>query len=830
MTAQFRSTPRLTAIPASQNTAPVTEFRCLFTHDVRRKQKRWQDGYLKFHTFNNRVMVYDTSRNFLGDTYWKESNEVQEGDALTLDKGVMVEVADAIGVTQTDLTPLFEKKTKESPQRSNAAPAQRPPSKPALPANNPLRAGSQLRHKSLNTLLGTPRGPIGKAVPIKSPFETKQRKENRFADERATKRQRLSHEPTHQTASSPVRDDDAAPKTNLPLWARTSDAKVARAPPKPIRRGAAVIALDSETDNISSDITLPSTPPGMSKPRPKPKATSASLSDQEVVRQPRPHTTPKLPKGKVPVPQVKAQETPRPPPQPSSPPVSASNRLSNVDFAVQPVRQMQKAPQQESRKQPLNEPQKELSPSQSPPRNPKARSLRLAAGVKRGILLCQAVPRPRAKAPPTEPIARPLKVGAKAKKNHVGRPSTDDPISLLTDDDVFELQNDPSGSRALSNEAKDQQTPSAATMGESEDVGVAQHSPNPSFDAFDDLELIHGLMDQQLIVTPPPPRPMSSPPPEAADLTPAPAKKASSRKKRGHEELPAVDPVPKTKKPKAAVAKEPSEKPQPKKKRAQKSQAPRKGSPTVVPAEAPAKQRRQDEPISLIEPSEEPSRDISTSMSPKKVALSTGGFQKKGKRAQPGPVNAEAPGPRPITIALPPHPLRANKSGPLMSTTELSALLQKTHKPVRVEDDPIEDGTQADKNLSPNRSFRRSRSENDAPIPSTSDDWAKRNLPKASKSDNDATTAVQAHPEPPKPKAGGLAALIKKTDPRRKFQRTQSLNVNTNVPTVEEVEVVTPPADDDVGPWSTEAFDLFDWRPPAKGDEDAGIGLFVDKR
>ena len=92
---QYAST--IAAITASQNSAPVAEFRCLYTQDVKRKQKRWQDGYLKFHTFNSRVMVYDQARNFLGDTYHKDSNQVQEGDELTLNNGALVEVAEPMG-------------------------------------------------------------------------------------------------------------------------------------------------------------------------------------------------------------------------------------------------------------------------------------------------------------------------------------------------------------------------------------------------------------------------------------------------------------------------------------------------------------------------------------------------------------------------------------------------------------------------------------------------------------------------------------------------------------------------------------------------------------
>jgi hypothetical protein len=154
-----------------------------------------------------------------------------------------------------------------------------------------------------------------------------------------------------------------------------------------------------------------------------------------------------------------------------------------------------------------------------------------------------------------------------------------------------------------------------------------------------------------------------------------------------------------------------------------------------------------------------------------------------------------------------------------MSTTELAALLQKPKVLKKALADPIEDeGTTVGAERSPNRAFRRVRSENDAPIPSTAEDWEKRNLPKASSNLTDIVDEppiVVTAKEAPKKKLGGLAALIKKTDPRR-FKRTTSLQVDTSVPSAaaEEVELPSPVVDEDVGPWSTEAGDLFDWKPP----------------
>ena len=45
------------ALSGGQHTALILKFNCLFTHDMTRKQKRWHDGTLCFHTFNKRIMV-----------------------------------------------------------------------------------------------------------------------------------------------------------------------------------------------------------------------------------------------------------------------------------------------------------------------------------------------------------------------------------------------------------------------------------------------------------------------------------------------------------------------------------------------------------------------------------------------------------------------------------------------------------------------------------------------------------------------------------------------------------------------------------------------------
>ncbi|PMD63780.1 uncharacterized protein K444DRAFT_522184, partial [Hyaloscypha bicolor E] len=164
-------------VPQTQNTAPVLEFRCLYTQDLRRKQKRWQDGRLKFHTFNKRVMVYDERSNFVGDTHWREDTAFDEGEELELERGgIMVEVGECVGTREQDLSELVDKRVKDREGRAAAKIAASSPSRPHVSLIRTSQATpGPLQHKPLNALLTTT-GHYGRAViPITSPYEEKER-------------------------------------------------------------------------------------------------------------------------------------------------------------------------------------------------------------------------------------------------------------------------------------------------------------------------------------------------------------------------------------------------------------------------------------------------------------------------------------------------------------------------------------------------------------------------------------------------------------------------------------------------------------------------------
>ncbi|GES65946.1 hypothetical protein ATEIFO6365_0012033800 [Aspergillus terreus] len=177
------------AVPATQNTAPVIKFRCLYTYDLRRKAKRWQDGYLRFHTFNKRVMVYDATGNFIGDHHWRQDEPLQDGDELELDRGVLIQVCEPMEKTETDISAIYShKKSQTSPFQAGDQ------STPSIRPSTPVRSSILSQPtRSLNDLLGIKKtAPAGKLVsPYEERYGAKPSQKEQQTVERAPKRQRV---------------------------------------------------------------------------------------------------------------------------------------------------------------------------------------------------------------------------------------------------------------------------------------------------------------------------------------------------------------------------------------------------------------------------------------------------------------------------------------------------------------------------------------------------------------------------------------------------------------------------------------------------------------
>lgn len=187
-----------TAGPASATTSSsVHEFICLFSHDLKRKTKRWQDGKLRYHTFNGRVMVYDERGSFVGDAHVPGSPaSLDEGEEMTLDRGgAIVQVCEMIGELAVDLEPLVDKRAREVEKRrreaaEKAARQQQRTSRPAVPsgAETAPRLNQNVQ-RSLSAIVQTP-GRIGRAaIPKESPYERRMQQQQQRQEQDATSQQ-----------------------------------------------------------------------------------------------------------------------------------------------------------------------------------------------------------------------------------------------------------------------------------------------------------------------------------------------------------------------------------------------------------------------------------------------------------------------------------------------------------------------------------------------------------------------------------------------------------------------------------------------------------------
>ncbi|KAI5777691.1 hypothetical protein EDC01DRAFT_677723 [Geopyxis carbonaria] len=103
----------------SSQTAPVQEFRVLWTTQKKQKLKLWHDGFLRLHTFNNRMLLYDENRGLLADKYQTTSTRVTEGDEMQFEQH-LVTIEEFIRTVVQDLAPVFSPAIQRRQQRATA--------------------------------------------------------------------------------------------------------------------------------------------------------------------------------------------------------------------------------------------------------------------------------------------------------------------------------------------------------------------------------------------------------------------------------------------------------------------------------------------------------------------------------------------------------------------------------------------------------------------------------------------------------------------------------------------------------------------------------------
>lgn len=88
-------------------TAEVHVYEALWTTNLTQKLKVWNDGTVKFHTFNKRLTLHDTG-GILVDSLFVNRAYVNDGEELRFDRTI-VELGARTGVVQQDLAPLRRK-------------------------------------------------------------------------------------------------------------------------------------------------------------------------------------------------------------------------------------------------------------------------------------------------------------------------------------------------------------------------------------------------------------------------------------------------------------------------------------------------------------------------------------------------------------------------------------------------------------------------------------------------------------------------------------------------------------------------------------------------
>lgn len=290
---------------------------------------------------------------------------MQEGDEVLLEKaGVKVEVAERIGQTQTDLSELRAKKGPETnvePRRrvertdiSAATPI------PRASSGGVARGNTQLKHKSLNALLGTPKGQMGKAtLPTKSPFEERHSnvENEQWEDGRPAKKARIAE--TRTAARS-------AQKGSVPLWARTADSKADHS----LQQSAGQVFIDLSDDVAPSHDFLPGFSSDALAPSSPVRAAARDVSGSS--------SSP-------------AFQT-RQPPEPGRAPSKDNTRGSRIEQLDQePQREANAPARPASRLRKSPQPARQPSPEVSRPSSIKpGQTLRLAASApKKRMLFCQ---------------------------------------------------------------------------------------------------------------------------------------------------------------------------------------------------------------------------------------------------------------------------------------------------------------------------------------------------------------------------------------------------------------------------------------------------------
>ena len=244
-----RGTP--VAPPPTQNTAPVHEYRCLFTREAHKKAKKWHDGSLRFHTFNRRVVVYDDGNHTVGDLHYRQEETFGEGVELTLESRVLVQVEQQIGQTETDISQVVHTRHDQGPERVKRI---------RLAATAP-----QQSQQSLKSLLGSSQRQGRARMPYQSPYEQR----HAVVEEQiepATKRRKVAVDKENLPPVISVQKPAAAPPRTFSETVVPGLAPRRTMPPPPMLPEMQEVMDLSSDEEVSKSVCRDKTPSMQLKP------------------------------------------------------------------------------------------------------------------------------------------------------------------------------------------------------------------------------------------------------------------------------------------------------------------------------------------------------------------------------------------------------------------------------------------------------------------------------------------------------------------------------------------------------------------------------------
>jgi hypothetical protein len=99
----------------SAGTAEVQVYEAMWTSQLTQKNKVWNDGVVRFHTFNKRLTLYD-ARGVLLDSLFINRRRVEQGEVLRFER-TLVDIGGKTGTFQQDLAQLRKPNSRQEQLR-----------------------------------------------------------------------------------------------------------------------------------------------------------------------------------------------------------------------------------------------------------------------------------------------------------------------------------------------------------------------------------------------------------------------------------------------------------------------------------------------------------------------------------------------------------------------------------------------------------------------------------------------------------------------------------------------------------------------------------------